>query len=81
MPDQRTWVQGLDPEIADVSGCKKVPGMRQVLEALGYDDVEGLSLWERGVSTVGVQDACPVFEAAADAAPMRTPRGRPQDTL
>ena len=67
-------MEDLDPEIAAVSGCKRVPGMRQVLETLGYDDLDGLSLWEHGVSTVGVQALCPVFDQASGAAQMRTPK-------
>ena len=52
---QARWTKHLHPQIATVSGNKRVPFMRTVCEALGYDEMGAFDMWERGVSAVGRQ--------------------------
>ena len=65
--EQWSWVSPLDPEIAEITACKRVPAMRKVSAALAYDDMDGVQVWEQGVSTVGVQAASGVYKATYSA--------------
>ena len=48
--EQREWFASPHPEVAAISGHKRIPALRSVLQTLGYDDVAALEMWI-GVST------------------------------
>ena len=62
-PQQVGWESSLETEIYLVARHKRVPAMRHILGALGYDDMDGLAIWETGLSTIGRQAASDLFEA------------------
>ena len=59
--EQLEWRSQLRPEVGHVAGGKRLPALREVLTKLGYDDMDGITVWEEGASTVGHHTPCSVF--------------------